>query len=65
MDNGGFIDEVIRKCSIRRGSKSTKKKSSDSIIFSTLLLMKSVSNDDEVDSQLKSAINGEDLSKIR
>ena len=60
MDNGGYIDEVIRK-----GSKSTKKKSSDSIIFSTLLLMKSVSNDDEVDSQLKSAINEEDLSTIR
>ena len=60
MDNGGYIDEVIRK-----GSKSTKKKSSDSIIFSTLLLMKSVSIDDEVDSQLKSAINEEDLSTIR
>ena len=60
MDNGGYNDEVIRKC-----SKSTKKKSSDSIIFSTLLLMKSVSNDDEVDSQLKSAINEEDLSTIR
>ena len=65
MDNGGFIDEVIRKCSIRKGSKSTKKRSSDSIIFSTLSLMKSISSDGEVDSQLKSAIHEEDLSAIR
>ncbi len=65
MDNGGYIDEVIKKCSIRKGSKSTKKKTSDSIIFSTLSLMKSISIDGEVDSQLKSAIIEEDLSTIR
>ena len=57
MDNSGYIDEMIRK--------GSKKKSSDSIIFSTLLLMKSVSSDVEVDSQLKSAIHEEDLSAIR
>lgn len=63
MENGGYIDEVMGKC-----SKSTKKKkSTDSIIFSTLSLMKRISNDGDKDltSQLKNAINEEDLSTIK
>ena len=63
MENGGYIDEVIRKC-----SKSTKnKKSTDSILSSTLSLMKRISNAGEEDltSQLKNAINEEDLSTIK
>ena len=63
MDNHGFIDEVKRKCS----NMSTKKKSSDSIIFSTISLMKSISKDDETDltSQLNTAIAEDDLATIR
>ena len=63
MDNHGFIDEVKRKCS----KMSTKKKSSDSMIFSTISLMKSISNDDETDltSQLNTAIAEDDLATIR
>ena len=46
---------------------STKKKSSDSMIFSTISLMKSISNDDETDltSQLNTAIAEDDLATIR
>ena len=63
MDNHGFIDEVKRKCS----TKSSKKKSSDSIIFSTISLMKSISKDDQTDltSQLNTAIAEDDLGTIR
>ena len=67
MENGGYIDEVIRKCSLRKRSKSPKKKTSDSIVTSTLKLMKRISSDGEIDmpSLLKSAIIEEDLSTVR
>ena len=64
MDNSGFVDDLKRKCS--NISKKTSK-SSDSILFSTLSIMKSISNDDEKDltSQLNSAISEDDLAAIR
>ena len=53
MENGGFLDELKRKC-----SKPSKKKSIDIVSF-----MKSVSQDDEI--QLNSAIAEDDLGAIR
>ena len=62
MDNGGFVKELKRKC-----SKSTKKKNSEDLRFSTLSLMKKLSTDSEIDliSKLNSAISEDDLETIR
>ena len=62
MDNCGFVKELKRKC-----SKSTKKKNSEDLRFSTLSLMKKLSTDSEIDliSKLNSAISEDDLETIR
>ena len=62
MDNGGFVEELKRKC-----SKSTKKKNSEDLRFSTLSLMKKLSTDSQTDliSKLNSAITEDDLETIR
>ena len=56
MDNGGFVDELKRKC-----SQISKKKSTDSrVLFS---LMKGISQENEA--QLNSAIAEDNLGTIR
>ena len=62
MDNGGFVGELKRKC-----SRSTKKKNSEDLRFSTLSLMKKLSTDSQTDliSKLNSAITEDDLETIR
>ena len=62
MDNGGFVEELKRKC-----SKISTKKNSEDLRFSTLSLMKKLSTDSQTDliSKLNSAIIEDDLETIR